>query len=88
MRAVLKAFEDSERIVWLADSFQGLPDPSPTEYPQDAGDPHSSFTPYLGVSLDTVKANFRRYDLLDDRVRFLPWDPLESTCRHASLSIL
>ena len=56
MRAVLKAFGDDRRMVWLADSFQGLPEPSPNEYPQDAGDVHSTFSSYLGVSLDTVKA--------------------------------
>ena len=39
MRAVLEAYGDETRSVWLADSFQGLPPPSPGEYPQDAGDP-------------------------------------------------
>src|SRR3982750_299919 len=34
MRAVLKAFGDDRRTVWVADSFQGLPKPS-AEYPQD-----------------------------------------------------
>ncbi len=72
MRATLKALGERQRSVWLADSFQGLPDPSTVDYPQDAGDPHSTFTPYLGVSLETVKSNFARYDLLDDQVRFLP----------------
>jgi hypothetical protein len=72
MRAVLKAFGDQHRAVWLADSFQGLPAPSPEQYPHDAGDPHSRLTPYLGVSMDTVQANFRQFELLDDRVRFLP----------------
>jgi O-methyltransferase len=72
MRAVLSAFGDGGRAVWLADSFEGLPNPSPHEYPRDAGDPHWQFTPYLGVSLETVKANLQRYELLDDRVRFLP----------------
>jgi O-methyltransferase len=72
MRAVLSAFGEKGRAVWLADSFQGLPDPSPQDYPRDAGDPHSRFTPYLGVSLETVKANLQRYGLLDERVQFLP----------------
>ena len=72
MRAVLEAYEDTERSVWLADSFQGLPAPSLAEYPQDSGDPHATLTSYLGVSLETVQANFRRYGLLDDRVKFLP----------------
>jgi len=72
MRAILEAYEDTERSVWLADSFQKLPAPSPAEYPQDAGDPHATLSSYLGVPLDTVQANFRRYGLLDDRVQFLP----------------
>jgi len=72
MRAALKAYGSSDRSVWLADSFQGLPPPSPKEYPQDAGDPHSTLTPYLGVPMDVVKANFERYGLLDGRVKFLP----------------
>ena len=72
MRAVLEAFGDDERTVWLADSFQGLPEPSPNEYPQDAGDVHWTLSSYIGVSLETVKQNFRQFELLDDRVKFLP----------------
>jgi hypothetical protein len=71
MRAVLRAYGDPSRHVWLADSFKGLPEASPQEYPQDAGDPHATFSGYLGVSVEAVKANFERYELLDDRVRFL-----------------
>jgi hypothetical protein len=71
MRAVLEAYGDGGRSVWLADSFQGLPPPAPEEYPQDAGDTHAALTPYLGVSMEAVRANFRRYELLDDRVKFL-----------------
>ena len=72
MRAVLKAYGDHTRSVWLADSFRGLPPPSPGEYPQDAGDAHATFTPYLGVSMEVVQENFRHYGLLDDRVKFIP----------------
>ena len=71
MRAVLKAFGDDARTVWVADSFQGLPKPS-EEYPPDEGDPHWTLNSYLGVSLDQVKQNFRQFELLDDKVRFLP----------------
>lgn len=70
MRAALKAFEVTDRIVWAADSFQGLPKPDPAQHPADAGDRHWSFSP-LAVSLDDVKANFERYGLLDEQVRFL-----------------
>jgi hypothetical protein len=72
MRAVLEAFGDTERLIWLADSFQGLPEPSPDDYPQDAGDLHSTLSSYLGVSIETVKNNFRQFELLDNRVRFIP----------------
>lgn len=71
MRAVLKAFGDQERIVWVADSFAGLPAPSPELYPADKGADFHLSNDVLGVSLQEVKANFARYGLLDDRVRFL-----------------
>jgi len=70
MRAVLSAYGDPDRVVWVADSFQGLPEPEPGRYPADAGDRHWTW-PQLAVSLDDVRSNFARYDLLDDRVRFL-----------------
>lgn len=71
MRAVLKALGDKDRIVWLADSFAGLPPPSPDLYPADKGADFHLSNDVLGVSLEDVKANFARYELLDDRVRFL-----------------
>jgi O-methyltransferase len=70
MRAVLNAYGVTDRSVWLADSFKGLPPPNPKKYPQDRGDPHHTFT-NLAVSVEKVKANFERYGLLDDQVRFL-----------------
>jgi len=72
MRAVLKAYGDCTRRVWLADSFQGLPHPDPAQYPRDAGDSHHQLSSYLAVPLDEVKANFQRFGLLDDQVSFLP----------------
>ena len=70
MRAVLKVYGDTERIVWVADSFQGLPKPDPARYPIDAADRLWTHT-RLAVSLEEVKANFARYALLDGQVRFL-----------------
>jgi O-methyltransferase len=70
MRAVLKAYGDTQRIVWLADSFQGLPKPDPDRYPADSGDRFWK-AGALAVPLEEVKENFRRYDLLDSQVRFL-----------------
>jgi O-methyltransferase len=71
MRGVLKAYRDTTRSVWVADSFQGLPRPDPEEYAADFRDPHHAATS-LAVSLEEVRGNFSKYDLLDDKVRFLP----------------
>jgi O-methyltransferase len=70
MRAILEAYGDPSRLVWAADSFHGLPEPDPTRAPADAGDVLFSFSE-LAVPLDVVRENFKRYGLLDDRVRFL-----------------
>lgn len=71
MRGALDAYGDRQRTVWAADSFRGLPPPDAERYPDDAGD--SFFrNPHLAISVDEVRGNFRRYGLLDDRVRFLP----------------
>jgi len=71
MRAVLKTYGEVRRVVWVADSFRGLPKPDPARYPADADDRLWS-RPQLAVSLEEVRANFERYGLLDDQVRFLP----------------
>jgi len=70
MRAVLKAYGDRERTVWVADSFEGLPRPD-GRYSQDEGDRFWTYSDILSVSLEEVQDNFRRYGLLDDQVRFL-----------------
>jgi O-methyltransferase len=72
MRAVLKAYGDCVRRVWLADSFEGLPHPNTVLYPPDAGDRHHQLSGYLAVPIEEVKTNFQRYGLLDERVCFLP----------------
>ncbi len=71
MRAVLKAYGDTDRCVWLADSFEGLPRANGELWPPDAEDRLADFNAYLGVSLEQVQANFARYGLLDSQVRFL-----------------
>jgi len=69
-RGVLKAYGVHDRTVWVADSFEGLPKPD-GRYQQDEGDKHWKSNAVLGISLDQVKANFARYGLLDEQVRFL-----------------
>ncbi len=71
MRAALEYYKDDNRLVWVADSFAGCPKPD-ERFVQDQGDTFWTQTHMLAVSLDEVKANFSRYGLLDDRVRFLP----------------
>jgi O-methyltransferase len=70
MKGVLSAYGDTTRMVWCCDSFQGLPAPDAERYPADAGDTHHNAEP-LAVTQEQVAANFERYRLLDDRVRFL-----------------
>ncbi len=70
MRAILKAYGIEDRRVWVADSFAGLPPPDAALYPADAGDTFHTYTD-LAVSIDEVKGNFSKYDLLDGQVVFL-----------------
>lgn len=70
MRAVLQAMNVTDRVVWAADSFEGLPAPDAQKYEADKDDIFYTFDE-LKVSLEIVKENFRKYDLLDEQVRFL-----------------
>ncbi|MEO6613335.1 MAG: TylF/MycF/NovP-related O-methyltransferase [Chitinophagaceae bacterium] len=70
MRGILKAYGITDRIVWAADSFEGLPRPDAEKYSADKDDKLYTFDE-LRVSLDTVKDNFKKYGLLDEQVQFL-----------------
>jgi O-methyltransferase len=69
LRAILKAYGIENRSICVADSFEGLPPPAPDRFPAETGFDHSD--PYLAVSLDQVKLNFSRFDLLDEQVEFI-----------------
>ncbi|SFX64323.1 O-methyltransferase [Thermoactinomyces sp. DSM 45891] len=69
MRGFLKAHGITDRKVWVADSFEGLPAPDP-QYPVDAGVTLHEVD-FLRVSVEEVIENFRKYDLLDGQVSFL-----------------
>lgn len=71
MRAVLKELGITDRRVWAADSFCGLPAPDANRYPADKGNYLHSLK-ILSASLEDVQQNFRKYDLLDEQVQFLP----------------
>ena len=86
MRAVMMAYAVTDRQVWLADSFEGLPPPSPELYPADANEKFHEYKE-LSVSMDEVKENFKRYKLLDDQVMFLKgW--FKDTLPHAPVGKL
>ncbi len=70
MKGVLNAYDDYQRKVWVADSFEGLPKPDEDNYSADEGDPHHTYKELI-VSVEDVKRNFKKYSLLDSRVKFL-----------------
>ena len=73
LRGLLRAYGERRRRVWVADSFQGLPIPDPEQSPEDAIT--HEFLQVIGglrCSLEEVRENFRRFDLLDRQVQFLP----------------
>ena len=70
MRAILKELNISNRKVWVADSFRGLPKPDIKKYVADKGNKLNKLK-ILSVSLKEVKRNFEKFDLLDEQVIFL-----------------
>jgi hypothetical protein len=72
MRAILKAHGVTDRTVWVADSFEGMPVAGADSRGTDHQMRLHEFNEVLGVPLKEVEENFRRYDLLDQQVQFLP----------------
>lgn len=70
MRAILKEYGVKDRLVWVADSFEGLPSPNGSKYPDDSKAVYHKI-PVLAVSIEEVKSNFKKYFLLDNQVKFL-----------------
>ncbi len=70
MRGVLRSHGVTNRRVYVADSFAGVPPPDVENYPADDGLEFHAW-PGLAVSLEEVRANFARYGLLDDQVVFV-----------------
>lgn len=70
MRANLVVHDVKDRRVWVADSFEGLPPPDLQNFPIDAPDGLHRVK-LLAVSLEEVKNNFKKYNMLDDQVVFL-----------------
>lgn len=75
MRGLLSAYGDESRSVWVADSFEGLPEPDENLFPKEAafhrGATMQRHYKKMAATLEEVRANFEAYGLLDERVRFL-----------------
>jgi hypothetical protein len=75
MRALLKVNGVTDKTVWVADSFEGLPEPDPELYPVEAkahsGKVMAKVYNHFAVGLEDVQRNFRAFGLLDNQVRFL-----------------
>ena len=74
MSGCLRAFEIFNRRVWVADSFEGLPEPDATRTKEVEF--HNSplmqkIYGKMSASLQEVQANFSAYGMLDNRVQFL-----------------
>ncbi len=70
MKALLKNSNINNRVVWVADSFEGLPKPDEQKYIADKGDSFYKVTD-LAIPMEEVKKNFEKYNLLDENVKFL-----------------
>ncbi|MFN9560418.1 MAG: TylF/MycF/NovP-related O-methyltransferase, partial [Dolichospermum sp.] len=69
MQGMCKVYDETHRNIWVCDSFEGLPKPNPDLYPADAND--QLWKQELGVSVQEVKENFEKYNLLDNNVKFV-----------------
>lgn len=70
MRAIMAAHGVTDRKVYVADSFEGLPKPDAEKYKSDEGDKHHEYQA-LAISVEEVRGNFEKYGLLDEQVVFL-----------------
>lgn len=75
IKAVLRVRHAEDRLVWVADSFEGLPKPDATLFPAEAQAHDSKLMRdvyhHFAVTLEQVQENFSRFGLLDEGVRFL-----------------
>ena len=70
MRAILAARGVTDRRVYAADSFEGLPRPNADKYPRDRKERLFRFSE-LAIPESDVRRNFAAYELLDEQVVFL-----------------
>ena len=89
LAGILKANGNSDKNVYVADSFDGLPPPDEEKYPLDKGATHHTLR-HLAISLEQVQDNFRTFDLLGDNVVFVKgfFEDSLKTANIGKLSIL
>jgi cephalosporin hydroxylase len=75
MRAYLDAHEIAERRVWVADRFRSSPEPDLAPKLTRAG------VAAFQADLNLVRDGFERFELLDDRVRFVQGTPADTLAR-------
>jgi O-methyltransferase len=71
LRALQVAHGQEDRRMWVADSFEGLPEAHHAADLALSLDLSEAAMPKVAFGLEGVRDNFRRYDLLDERVRFV-----------------
>jgi O-methyltransferase len=72
MRALQTAYAQTHRLVWVADSFTGVPKPTSAADLAAKLDLSTERYPWFYASLREVRDNFSTYGLLDSGVKFLP----------------
>lgn len=68
MRAVLLILGVTDRKVWLADTFSGIP--MPEKYP-DVLDPVNDWTDRWSAGINEVRQTIARYGRLDEQIKFI-----------------
>jgi O-methyltransferase len=69
-KAVFRHYGANDRVIWCCDSFEGMPQPSTADRMISKKSDFSD-RDYLVAGEEEVANNFRKFDLLDDNVRFL-----------------
>jgi hypothetical protein len=72
LRALQVAYGEGDRVTWLADSFAGVPPPTHEVDREHELDLTEESVPWMAAGAQAVRDNFETYDLLTNRVRFLP----------------
>lgn len=72
MRALQICHGQENRKTWVADSFQGIPEPQSQPDIESGLNFSEPVAPFVSFSLEGVKDHFLRYGCLDHGVEFLP----------------